>query len=127
EPNPHLRYKLTVFTGAGRRLQKYVSIDGIHWTPAGFGGSSGDRSTMFYNPFRKVWVYSLRQHDTVRTDVGRHRRYVEARDFCTLTPWTNDEAVAWTAADDLDPPRVDLAAPPELYNLDCVAYESVLL
>ena len=38
-----------------------------------------------------------------------------------------DETVAWVAADELDRPRVDLRLAPELYNLDCVAYESVLL
>jgi hypothetical protein len=35
--------------------------------------------------------------------------------------------VAWVASDDADLPRTDLHNDPELYNLDCVAYESVLL
>ena len=33
-----------------------VSPDGIHWREAARSGPSGDRSTFFYNPFRKVWV-----------------------------------------------------------------------
>ena len=51
-----------------RREQKSVglvgstfSADGIHWSDRLMPtGSCGDRSTVFYNPFRKVWVYSLR-------------------------------------------------------------------
>src|SRR5262249_31545268 len=99
----------------------------IHWNPAGYGGPSGDRSTFFYNPFRGVWVYSLRDDPERQRFLGRHRRYVESRDFCTLMPWTDDDAVGWVAADDFDRPRGDTLVAPELYNLDCVAYESVLL
>jgi hypothetical protein len=121
------RYKMMVYAESGRRLRKFTSPDGVHWTPAGFGGPSGDRSTFFYNAFRNVWVYSLREDQALQRYVGRHRRYVESRDFCTLTPWTNADAVGWACADDLDRPRTDMRMPPELYNLDCVAYESVLL
>jgi hypothetical protein len=44
-----------------------------------------------------------------------------------LNTWTNSDAVGWVAADDLDRPRVESNYTPELYNLDCVAYESVVL
>ncbi|MCX6624589.1 MAG: hypothetical protein NTY38_26720 [Acidobacteria bacterium] len=38
----------------------YFSPDGIHWTrQEPVGGPGKDRSTLFRNPFRKVWVYSL--------------------------------------------------------------------
>jgi len=127
EPNPRLRYKMTMFVQNMRHLRQFVSADGIHWIPAGYGGPSGDRTTMFYNPFRKVWVYSLREPQGLQRYVGRHRRYIESTSFCTLTPWSMDRAVAWVAADDLDRPRTDIGSQPELYNLDCVAYESVLL
>jgi hypothetical protein len=127
ERNPRLRYKMMVYVQGGRRLRRYVSPDGIHWQPAGFGGPSGDRSTFFFNAFRNVWVYSIREDPELQRYVGRHRRYIESREFCTLTPWTNDEAVAWVAADDLDRPRVDMGVAPELYNLDCAAYESIVL
>ena len=36
-----------------------ISADGIHWNNLALSGSSGDRSTMFYNPFRKKYVFSL--------------------------------------------------------------------
>lgn len=127
EPHPRMRYKLMMYAQSGRYLRRYVSPNGIHWTPAGFGGPSGDRTTFFYNPFRKVWVYSLREPEELQRYVGRHRRYVESREFCSLTPWSTTDAVGWIAADDLDRPRVGLGYAPELYNLDCVAYESVLL
>ena len=41
-------------------LLLYVSPDGIHWAKIGQTGRAGDRSTFFYNPFRKVWVFSVR-------------------------------------------------------------------
>jgi len=33
----------------------------------------------------------------------------------------------WVGSDDLDPPRDDLKTRPQLYNLDCVGYESLLV
>ena len=127
EKNPRMRFKMTVFVQNMRHLRRFVSPDGIHWIPAGYGGPSGDRTTFFFNPFRNVWVYSLREPAELKRYVGRHRRYVESKHFCSLTPWTLDDEVAWVAADDLDRPRTDIGSAPELYNLDCVAYESVLL
>src|SRR5205085_10848506 len=38
-----------------------------------------------------------------------------------------DTPPLWTGADRRDPPRDDLKVPTQLYNLDCVAYESLLL
>lgn len=34
----------------------YASPDGLHWTPKGETGPSGDNTTFFYNPFRKKWI-----------------------------------------------------------------------
>jgi hypothetical protein len=41
--------------------------------------------------------------------------------------WQKDEPVVWTGADSADPRRPEFNVPAELYNLDCVAYESVVL
>jgi hypothetical protein len=64
DPDPQRRYKLAVFpysVGSGA-LDLYCSADGIHWQgPVVRSGLCGDRSTAFYNPFRRVWVYSLRE------------------------------------------------------------------
>ncbi len=119
-----VRYKMSVFMLEGRAVRLYTSGDGIHWRARHAPGPSGDRSTCFYNPFRKVWVFSLRGEDA--SGLNRYRRYVEARDFTTAR-WTSDAAVMWTGADELDALRPDMGARPELYNLDAVAYESVIL
>jgi hypothetical protein len=58
--------------------------------------------------------------------VRRYRRYFESRDFAS-TRWAPDDPVSWVGADRLDRRRDDLNAIPELYNLDAVAYESVML
>jgi hypothetical protein len=106
-----------------------VSADGIHWSKPVESGLTGDRSTMFYNPFRKKWVYSLRSG--VR---GRSRHYWECDDFLAGAKWDNfrfgasdTTPVFWTAADRLDPPDPEIGDRPQLYNLDAVAYESIML
>jgi len=99
-----------------------TSPDGVRWTPRGRAGIAGDRTTFFYNPFRRRWVFSLRYSIGER----RMRRYWESERFVEAR-WTKDEPVMWIGADALDPPRPEYNARSELYNLDCVAYESVLL
>ena len=117
------RYKMASWYD--KYLLLYASADGIHWRATGRSGPAGDRTTFFYNPFRKVWVFSTR--DEVPNNVGRFRRYVEAVDFERGAAWTNDGPVDWVAADIDDPRRPEVNVPVELYNLDCVAYESLLL
>lgn len=125
EPNPSSRFKMTHFLGnRGEPLRLFDSPDGIHWTLRGLSGPTGDRSTMFYNPFRRRWIYSLR--DNVRPQSGRLRLYWEATRFVEDANWKAGEPVPWVGADRLDVQRSDWPEP-ELYALDCVAYESVLL
>ena len=118
------RYKMAVYLLTGRALRLYTSPDGIHWRALHAPGPSGDRSTFFLNPFRQVWVFSLRGEDA--SGLNRYRRYVESRDFSAAS-WRSDDAVMWTGADYLDALRPDIGSRPELYNLDVVAYESLLL
>ena len=132
ETDPQRRYKL--FTTMRRKenrgwvLALFCSADGIHWgNPVATSAGIGDRTTVFYNPFRQVWVYSLR---TSYTGMGRSRFYVEHADAADGLSWTNEDRYLWTAADRLDPhnPNPDLSSvSPQLYNLDAVAYESILL
>ena len=103
-----------------------ASADGIHWREMGRTGLTGDRTTFFYNPFRRVWVYSLRGESTPG-GIGRHRRYWETPDLFANVGWQTDEPPMWIGADADDPRRLDLDLPCELYNLDCVAYESIVL
>jgi hypothetical protein len=108
-------------------LELLASSDGIHWRAMGRTGLTGDRTTYFYNPFRRVWVYSLRGESDIG-GIGRHRRYWETPDLFANVNWQRkDEPVVWTGADEADPRRPEYNVPSELYNLDCVAYESVLL
>lgn len=123
----------------GHRLRASFSPDGIHWTSGPDSDLCPDRTTVFYNPFRQKWVASLRRADNV---IGRFRAYWEGATIEEMFDWEKpprrDVAVDWVSADELDPDRLDLPLrrtadrpwdlpPSQLYNLDCVAYESVLL
>ena len=111
----------------------YVSADGIHWKDRRVTGVCGDRSTLFYNPFRRKWVWSIRSGWQSMT---RSRIYREHEDFARGLTWDlvenpvpTRECVAWLAADELD---VQEGRPNEnrrasLYNFDAVAYESIML
>lgn len=103
----------------------HFSADGIRWgDPAVRSGPTGDRATAFYNPFRKRWVYSNRQG----WGVPRQRRYFETPDLVAGPQWTDETTpTIWLEADRLDPQRDDFKTAPQLYNLDCVAYESIIL
>jgi hypothetical protein len=118
------RFKMTLYDAG--RLLLFRSPDGIHWTQVARGGQTGDRNTFFYNPFRQRWVYSLRGESPW---AGRMRHYWETGDFFSFSDATADggDVVPWTGADSADPWRDDLRSAPQLYNLDCVAYESLLI
>lgn len=128
--NPDQRWKIYMRPPGGYMPGlSMVSADGVHWSKPVESGVTGDRSTMFYNPFRKKWVYSLRSG--VR---GRSRHYWEADDFLKGAEWHDftqyadgQTPVFWAAADRLDPPDPAIGVPAQLYNLDAVAYESIML
>jgi len=123
--DPRQRYKMSIYNGSEARALLYVSADGIHWGDiVAKTGPMGDRTTFFYNPFRKLWVFSLRD---LIDDKIRARRYVETADFVAGCHWAKDEPVRWVAADAKDPKRADYGYDPELYNLDCTPYESLVL
>jgi hypothetical protein len=127
EKDPARRFKMFLYRlGADTgKLTVYFSPDGVHWgEQAAVSGPLGDRSTVFYNPFRSVWVYGIR--DYVK-DCGRIRLYSENADVLEAAKWRKGEAPFWVGADKLDPMRPDLNTPCELYNLDAVAYESLML
>jgi hypothetical protein len=106
-------------------LAMFFSPDGIHWTSEPIkSGSIGDRTTAFFNPFRGVWVYSIRHG----WSGARARRYWERANLDDAPMWKElIEAPMWVGADSADWMRDDLKTTPQLYNLDAVAYESVLL
>lgn len=127
ERDPQRRWKMFRSHGEDGRfgLSVHFSPDGIHWSPRAVRtGSCGDRTTVFWNPWRKVWVFSLRHG----WGVPRQRRYWEMPDLIAGPHWTAiTEPPKWLGADRLDPPREDLKVSVQLYNLDAVAYESVFV
>lgn len=61
--NPAQRYKLFLREPGGMMPGRaYVSPDGIHWGKATMTSPLEDRSTMFYDPYRRKWVYSIRHN-----------------------------------------------------------------
>jgi hypothetical protein len=127
ESDPKRRFVLFRSHSDGKRFGQslHFSPDGIHWSERILRtGSTGDRTTAFYNPFRKVWVYSIRHG----WGLPRRRRYWETTDLVKGPMWNAiDEPGMWVGSDSLDHQRDDLKTVPQLYNLDCVAYESLLL
>jgi hypothetical protein len=144
--DPHERFKLFEARYArGPFCMGYrTSPDGIHWSEEKASGArSWDRSTVFYNPFRKVWVASVRGHDhEPPAPPHRLRNYFESPTAAGVVQWrqpTDDVAkghvlphdlVPWVGADRLDPRHPDprfAGVAPQLYNLDAFPYESVLV
>ncbi len=131
EPDPKYRYKMFWYKvpnhGEPAGTFNYVaSADGIHWGKViARSAMRYDRSTVFFNPFRKKWVAGLRYGDPV---VARFRRYREADNPVELVTWKDsDDNPLWCGGDRLDPVHPEYNYRPELYNLDCVAYESLML
>ena len=141
--DPNQRFKL-ITTRDGHELIKdgqawwgskcsmsvHFSPDGIHWSQSAIStGPTGDRNSAFYNPFRGRWVYSLREYSPIGglESPKRCRRYWDSPDLIAGVPWKIHEPTMWVGSDNADlrlPPR---KIQPELYNLDAVAYESVML
>mgnify|MGYP001826555751 FL=1 len=118
-----------------------TSADGIHWMWRGEIGKTGDNSTLFYNPFRDVWAYTVRQFGRSLPpwagelgwngrSRGRARSYWENESLmASLGGWSEYEPVFWFGADNHDHPRpgYDLGRVPQIYKVDAVGYESLML
>lgn len=117
--DPNQRYKAIIQRGDGHTL--HTSPNGLTWSTGLHAGDSGDYSSFFFNPFRNVWVQSVKR-DGVR---GRSRHYFEHPNF--LNSRDRDKSVYWTNADELDLPDPQVGDKPQLYSLNAVAYESIML
>lgn len=132
ESNASYRYKMfQVYGGAGNWAYHYcTSSDGKAWREQNASLSIADRSTAFYNPFRGVWVWSMRHN--VRVDAST---LVRARDY-----YENSNVLAGNKAAKADlqnfwfgpwpqEPHHPIynSQQPAIYNLDAIAYESVML
>jgi len=99
----------------------HTSADGRIWSQGVVTGRAADYCSFFYNPFRQVWVYSIKQN----TSRGRARDYQESKDFLKGASWKNK--VFWVGADKLDTPDERVGDNAQLYSLNAVAYESIML
>jgi hypothetical protein len=142
EADPSKRFKLfrahtTIQEGEKKwQISVHESPDGIHWGDVvAESGPSWDRSTVFWNPFRRVWVFGVRGHERSRGTNFRVRLYKEAADVAAAGrwrmssdaladgAWSYGEPVTWVGADRLDPHHATAAysgIEPELYNLVAV-------
>ena len=132
-PNPYAAWKLHISSpGNPTDDRLWTSSDGIRFKELGLAGISGDRSTSYYDPFRGVWVFSLRDG---RKGVGRSRRYFASRTF-------GGEGCRWRwpgKPKDKDQDAFKGCPEPEiwlvatngvrrsLYSFNAVAYESLML
>ncbi|HLG95335.1 MAG TPA: LamG-like jellyroll fold domain-containing protein [Bryobacteraceae bacterium] len=135
DPNPGRKFKAFASDATAFALL-YFSPDGIHWTAnirSQYPIPIFDRTTFFLNPFRNVWVDSLKTYTPLPVApsrpsyTSRARLYAESPDLSNWTPPQPGTSNFWTGPDVNDPPYVTGGTNPQLYNLDAVAYESVLV
>ncbi len=133
-PAERLKY-LTCWSHAPRGLRPQSFSHSLHVSDgknfsAGVqaGAIAGDYCSFFYNPFRKMWCFSIKQGN----GRGRIRYYCENREFMKGADWA--KAVYWTGADRLDCPEPEGSYHPaahahrcQLYSLNAVAYESLMI
>ena len=117
--------RIKFLTSQGGHVLK-TSADGRAWSQPVPTGKAGDYCSFFFNPFRNVWAFSIKQNGPH----GRCRFYSENADFFKGAAWSN--SVYWVGADRLDQPEPasrypGAGEPAQLYSLNAVAYESLLL
>ena len=124
DADPPERFKMFIFWRHPERHEGlvYTSPDGIHWNERGPTSQCGDNSSFFYNPFRQRFVFSIR----LSWD-RRARLFFEHPDFLQAARWDPDQPVRWARADRLDRPDPFLGLRPQLYDVNAVAYESIML
>ncbi len=126
EPDPAKKYKQYNIGGRNNSHgMMWYSADGadFNYDKPFSAGISAERTTIFYNPFRKKWIYSLRWHTFNRA----HRCYAEGDDFMHGAYWSPEEVVYWMRPDKNDKPIKKWAPKTGLYNFDAIAYESLII
>lgn len=137
DQDPDRRYKMfaVVFnTPTSVSMVLKYSADGIHWSkPAALSGELYDRCSAYYDPFRNVYVLSLK---TMHPELRRTRSYLMHEDpemavslAHRVYPGREDKYIRyWFNADSLDmrhPKFQELR--PQIYNHDATPYERGLL
>ena len=136
EQDPRRRYKMIRFPAPRHRIVKWLvsvhfSADGIHWSAPVVVRPVLTRTTFFYNPFRKIWAFSIRHgildmESLYNVKSWRSRTYWENADFLAASLWSPGDPGLWVGADRLDAPA-GVKKYAEMYNVDAIAYESVML
>jgi len=120
------RFKLFRFERQGNEpgLSLHYSADGTNWGPVvRWFGPAPAGSTVFYNPMRQAWVFSLADPEP-----PAKRRYWEVKDLVSGALWGDlKNAPLWVGVDKFDLPDPAIKAPPELVQLDATPYESLLV
>lgn len=132
EQNMSKRYKmfLVVIKDGKCRYHYKTSIDGKMWREAAVSKPIGDRSTVYKNPFRNTWVFSVRHNVRVNpSTLVRSRDYSENSDPVNGT--LNAEALLssfWFGSwpNEQHHPRYPNVQP-GIYNQDATPYESIML
>lgn len=139
------KYKLMVRSAGDRdsvnaKPVLYTSGTGTNWNKIGQAGPTDDRTTFFYNPFTKKWVFSIRAsakrsenpfYYNGEPTGGRYRKYHDGDTFLSAAKWdTWDEPVDWLTPDDGDISYSNInpmPKHPQIYNFDSIAYESLMI
>lgn len=132
ESNPNLRFKMFVVAEGKSHwgYHYYTSSDGKYWRSVNESGKVADRSTVFYNPFRGVWVWSLRHNIRLSSSVlVRGRDYMEDADVVAgnKKAFANLESFWFGPWPDEPKHPVYKDVQPAIYNLDAIGYESLML
>lgn len=152
ETDPNRRFKM--LAGEGRKhkafgtpnrpIAMYFSPDGIKWSqPHYISMYEKERSTIYYNPFRERWVFNMKgvrdrdgkihpvskwaEISKLGNPLDRARMYRETRREDIASQLTDGQMIPMMGADRLDIYRNTGTGKPQIYNLDCVAYESLIL
>lgn len=137
DKNTAHRFKMFEVSGGSGKWQYhyYTSSDGKSWRDnSAPSGSITDRSTVYKNPFRNVWVWSMRHNVRVKSGdpyTIRARDYMEYADPLAgnkaakadlsafwFGPWPGEQHHPVYKNDD---------GSPGIYNQDATPYESIML
>ena len=122
------RFKMFLFT-RDRQKREYAelrtSANGLDWSAPSRIMSCGDTTSLFYNPFRDRWVLSVRSLYQKGKYLYRYRSYREAASFSELADCRRE--YFWQSSDANDERDDIWDCDTQLYSLDCVAYESIML
>ena len=133
---PYANWRLFVRPPGPQSQLSYVATsgDGLHWSALRPASPCGDASSLFYDPFRKKWVFSLRNEIGPWGRGGsRIRSYRETDDLLSGLRWhfelgrSTEDVVLWLQPDALEPRDPALRILPQLYDVAAVAYESLMV